>query len=127
MIMNSPWTTLKRVISYQVVDASKQSITIPLQVHEQFGSKDSNTCNTSITTGETCYSISNGVIGDVMTVGCNSVGGSCGFTYTHQQWVWCSSAGDVIIATPGDLIVHNNSISVGGNTTGFPAGTEIFR
>jgi hypothetical protein len=32
----------------------------------------------------------------------------------------------VVIATPGDLIIHDNEVSVGGNTARFATGTCIY-
>src|SRR5579885_2621717 len=49
--------------------------------------------------------------------GCNSVGGSCGFTYTQQQWIFCEGPASFVLATIGDLVVQNNSISVAGTTS----------
>src|SRR4051812_20148979 len=53
---------------------------------EQFTSKSANTCNSTINTSETCSTDVGGTFVDAISVGCNSVGGSCGVTYTHQQW-----------------------------------------
>lgn len=80
-------TTSIRQITYQVVDASNNPVIDLLSVREQFSSKSANSCNTSVQTGETCSPISGGSFTDMLSVGCNSVGGTCGFTYTHQQWV----------------------------------------
>ena len=118
-------TTTFRKISYQIVDASNTPVQAFVTIREQFTSKSANTCNTTIQTSESCSLIGLGSFSDGITVGCNSVGGSCGTTYTHQQWVWCANP-PVVIATPGDLIIHNNGVSVGGNTTGFTPGTYIY-
>lgn len=120
-------STARRLITYQEVDVNNNPVGT-IHSREQFASKSANSCNTTINTSETCSQDTNGSFTDALSVGCNSVGGSCGVTYTHQQWLWCPGGGkpDVVIATPGDLIIHNDSISVGGNTTQFPAGTEIY-
>jgi hypothetical protein len=94
-----------------------------VSTEEQFASKGTNSCNTTISTSETCSPDSDGVLKDAITVGCNSVGGSCGVTFTKQQWLYCPASGTpVVFATPGDLVIHNNSVTVGGYAS-FPAGT----
>lgn len=120
-------TTVRRLIKYQSVDVNNASVGT-IQTKEQFGTKFANTCNNGAPgTSETCSSDTNGIFTDQLFIGCNTVGGSCGVTYTHQQWLWCPAGGTpVVIATPGDLIVHNDMVSVGGNTSGFPAGTYIY-
>jgi hypothetical protein len=83
--------------------------------------------NGDLRTSETCSADTNGVFTDLLFIGCNSVGGSCGVTFTHQQWLWCPPNGAaVVIATPGDLIIHDNEVSVGGNTARFATGTCIY-
>ena len=121
-------TTARRLIKYQEVDINNAPVGT-IQSKEQFGSKSPNSCNNGNPgTNETCSTDTSGVFTDQLWIGCNSVGGSCGVTYTKQQWLWCPPNGGtaVVIATPGDVIVHNNSISVGGNTAGFAAGTYIY-
>jgi hypothetical protein len=121
-------TTVRRLITYQSVDVNNTPVGT-IQTKEQFGSKSANTCNNANPgTNETCSADPNGIFTDQLFIGCNSVGGSCGVTYTKQQWLWCPPGGGlaVVIATPGDDIVHNDSVSVGGNTAGFPAGKYIY-
>lgn len=118
-------STAIREINYQIVDVTNAPVNDLLSVREQFGSKSQNTCNTTVHTTESCTLIALGNFIDVLTVGCNSVGGSCGYTYTHQQWVYCGTS-PIVIGTPGDLIVHNDVISVGGNVIGFVPGTYIY-
>jgi len=119
--------TVRRLITYQEVSANNAPVGT-VQSKEQFGSKSANTCNNGdLTTSETCSADTNGVFTDLLFIGCNSVGGSCGVTFTHQQWMWCPPNGAaVVIATPGDLIIHDNDVSVGGNTAGFATGTCIY-
>src|SRR6202171_6285287 len=121
-------TTSRRLIRYQEVDVNDRAVGT-IQSKEQFANKSTNTCNNGNPgTNETCSTDTNGIFTDQLWIGCNSVGGSCGVTYTKQQWLWCPPGGGtaVVIATPGDVIVHNDSISVGGNTAGFSAGTYIY-
>ncbi len=87
---NCPNTKI-RIVAYQIQDASSVDFKINIPTKEQFGSKSSNTCNTTITTSEICSDTPSGIIHDTLSVGCNSVGGSCGYTYANQQW---SSARD---------------------------------
>jgi hypothetical protein len=120
--------TFRRLITYQSVDLNNNPVGT-IQTKEQFASVSTNTCSSgTLNTTLTCTTDPNGIFRDVLFVDCNSVGGSCGITSTKQQWLWCPPGGGaaVIIATPGDLIVHNDSISVGGNTSGFSAGTCIY-
>jgi hypothetical protein len=113
---NCPNTKL-RILAYQIQDANGNDVTTDVQTKEQFASKSSNTCNTTITTSETCGGTPGGIIHDSLTVGCNSVDNGCGYTYTKQQWVWCNGATNTVIGTVGDLVVHDNAISVGGSYT----------
>jgi hypothetical protein len=118
--------TVRRDITYSEVDVNGNNVGT-INTKEQFGSKSANTCNTTINTSETCSPDSGGILTDHLWVGCNSVGGSCGYTYTHQQWLYCPSGGGtaVVFATPGDLVVHNNSVTVSGHAS-FSTGTKIF-
>jgi len=120
-------STKARYITYDMVDS--QGITLStLNGREQFGSKSANSCNNGTPqTQETCHSMAYAEFQDQLSVACNSVGGSCGFTYTAQVWQWCPDTGSpVTVGKPGDLVVHNDSISVGGNTSGFTKNTKIY-
>jgi hypothetical protein len=121
---NCPNTKI-RIVAYQIQDASSVDFKINIPTKEQFGSKSSNTCNTTITTSEICSDTPSGIIHDTLSVGCNSVGGSCGYTYANQQWVFCKGPASSILATIGDLVVHNNSISVAGTTSSLKG--RVFR
>lgn len=117
-------STVRRIITYSEVDVNGNNVGT-ISTKEQFASKGTNTCNTTIHTSETCSSDSGGILADAITVGCNSVGGSCGVTFTKQQWLYCPSGGTpAVFATPGDLVIHNDSVTVGGQTY-FPPGTII--
>jgi hypothetical protein len=121
-------TTARRLIEYQEVDINNAPVGT-IQSKELFGNISTNTCkNGNPSTSSTCSTDDNGVFTDALSINCNSVGGSCGMTLTKQQWLWCPANGatPVVIATPGDIILHNDSISVGGNTAGFAAGTYIY-
>jgi len=69
---NCPNTKL-RILAYQIQDANGNDVTADVQTKEQFASKSSNTCNTTITTAETCSGTPSGIIHDSLSVGCNSV------------------------------------------------------
>ena len=126
VVCTSSSNTVRRRISYSEVDANENTIAGDVSVKEQFATMGVNTCNTNIRTTQTCTTTTGGFLGDQLFVGCNSVGGSCGFTYTNQQWLWCPASGStpVVIAAPGDLVVHNDSVTVSGCTK-FPMGTKI--
>ena len=113
---NCPNTKL-RILAYQIQDMNGNDITGDVQTKEQFSAKGANTCNTQITTSETCSGTPNGIIHDSLSVGCNTVDNGCGYTYKNQQWVWCNGATNTVIGTVGDLVVHDNAISVGGSYT----------
>ena len=113
---NCPNTKL-RILAYQIQDANGNDVTANVQTKEQFASKSANTCGNTITTSETCSGTPNGIIHDSLSVGCNSVDNGCGYTFTNQQWVWCNGTTNTVIGTVGDLVVHDNAISVGGSFT----------
>lgn len=126
-------TTKVRTVLYQIVDANNNFLVAPFQVKEQFDSTGSNSCGNGdlhLTTNCTGLSLSAiGAIADTLTVACNSSSDpACGFTLTNQRWLWCPASGgpSVVLGKIGDLIVHNNSISVGGNLIGRPTGTCVF-
>lgn len=110
---NCPNTKI-RILAYQIQDTNGNDLIGDVQTKEQFASKGTNTCNTTIGTSETCSGTPGGIIHDTLTVGCNSVDNGCGYTYTKQQWVWCNGTTNPVIGTVGDLVVHDNAISVGG-------------
>lgn len=113
---NCPNTKL-RILAYQIQDASGNDIKMNESTKEAFGSKSSNTCNTSVVTSESCSDTPSGIIHDTITVGCNTVDNGCGYTYTRQQWILCHGPASFPIGTVGDLVVHDNAISVGGSFT----------
>jgi len=116
--------TVRRDITYSEVDANGKNVGT-ISTEEQFASKGTNTCNTTIQTSETCSPDVGGILTDHIGVGCNSVGGSCGVTFKTQKWLYCPSGGTPVpFATPGDLVIQNNSVTVGGYAS-FPPGTKI--
>jgi len=113
-----------RRIKYQIVDVNENPVIGAVSIREQFASKSAESCGTTVSTSETC-TLANSAFVDNLTVGCNSIGGSCGHTYTRQTWQWCGPSTPLSIGTPGDIVVHNDLISVGGNFIFIP-GTDIF-
>ncbi|MDQ1640408.1 MAG: hypothetical protein QOF62_3747 [Pyrinomonadaceae bacterium] len=107
-----------RQIKFKVVDSNgKNTGATPMQ--EYFSSLSTNTCRSDGAgpTPDSCAPTdSKGQFTDNITVNCNSVGGSCGYTIT-DQWQWCASGQTP--ATVGTLTetVHNNAITVNGVTT----------
>jgi hypothetical protein len=64
------------------------------------------------------YDPYNGRYIDSITVNCNTVGGSCGYSLT-DQWQWCPPGGtDKTLTTLTDT-VHHDGITVNGNSTTF--------
>ena len=113
-----------RQIKYQIVDVNENPVIGAVSIREQFASKSAESCGTTVSTSETC-TLANSAFVDNLTVGCNSIGGSCGHTYTRQTWQWCGPSTSLSIGAPGDIVVHNDLISVGGNFIFIP-GTDIF-
>ena len=81
--------TKVRFVTYQIEDDNNKDFVNDVNTREQFSNTPVSTCGNPISLGLSCTPTPGGVIPDSFTVGCNSVGGSCGFTATHQQWVWC--------------------------------------
>src|SRR5260370_41487484 len=80
---------------------------------EQFDSISANTCNNG-TFGTNSCSNPTSALGGItynLSIGCNSVGGSCGATLTNQRWFVCNFGG-LPIGSPGTLVVHNDGITV---------------
>ncbi|MGO9096908.1 MAG: Ig domain-containing protein [Bryobacteraceae bacterium] len=122
---------LVRYIGYNVVDVGGNQVNNVIQVDELLGSKTPSDGTSScdgqkVGTTETCGTVVSGSFGDGLSSGCGATPG-CGFSDT-QQWNWCGRGGsqpDQNIGTVGQDIVHNDSISVRGNTNGSLTGTSI--
>ncbi len=115
-----------RTISYAVVDINENQVTKIMSAGEQFDSISANTCNNGTFGTNSCSNPTSalGGITDNLSIGCNSVGGSCGATLTNQRWFLCNFGG-LPIGSPGTLVVHNDVITVGGRTFFF-VGEDIF-
>lgn len=119
-------TTVRRTITYSEVDVNEKNVGT-ISTKEQFGSIEPNTCNSGDISSQVCAPDKGGILKDLLWVGFNTVGDPCGFTATNQQWLWCprSDAAPVVLATTGDLVVHNDSVTVHGCAK-FPKGTKIY-
>jgi hypothetical protein len=114
---NCPNTKI-RIITYQIQDSIGIDIKDDnVQTKEQFASKGTNTCLNPIKTSDNCGATPAGIIHDTLSVGCNTVGNGCGFTFKKQQWLWCHGTASTVIGTIGDLVVQDNKISVNGSYT----------
>jgi len=127
-ILNNCPNTKYRLITYQVQTGGGTlgvDIKTDTQTKDTFSLVGNNTCNTGQKNSTSCSTDTGGQFQDQLSVNCNTVGGSCGFTNTNQQWQWCPPNGSAsqVIATIGDLVVHNHGISVGGSFTVYPKGT----
>lgn len=122
-----------RDITYDILDANGNYVTGATPVDEAFSPyAPTNSCGNGSPTATGCTNSQNdGSFTDELTVHCNTVGGSCGFTMT-QQWHWCpSSAAEVAIGTLANDIVHADSITVLGykvppDTGEIPTGTKVY-
>ena len=118
--------TVSRMIVYSEVDINGMNVGT-ISTREHFDFVGSNSClNGNPITSSSCSPDVGGILSDTMTVGCNSMGGSCGYTALAQKWQFCPPFGGtpVTIGAPGDLVVHNDYITVGGSLAFLP-GTKI--
>jgi hypothetical protein len=121
--------TIYRQISYDVVDGNNQFVS-GVSIRESLYGESANSCNNGYPTPTGCTTTS-GSFTDTLSVNCNQVGGSCGFT-TNQQWLWCPPGYQMVVL--GTLLsdgLHNNSISVLSHTVPpetnrIPTGTEVY-
>jgi hypothetical protein len=122
---------LIRKINYVWVNTAFQQVPGTINIRESFSSKNpangTTTCSGFVVnTTEACSSttFTSGFM-DVLHVTGACVPNGCGFTFSNQEWWWCSKPSgepDQKIANIGTLIVHSDSTSVGGNTTGYSRG-----
>ena len=118
-------TSLRRVITYQVVDQYNIPITTPLSIGERFFALNDHTCGAGAPEPSSCHVYSNGRFTDTLFAGCTPFGGGCGYDVLNQI-IYCRS-----LAVPkpiGSLNeqVHADQITVNGNSTNFPPGTNIY-
>jgi len=112
-----------------VVDANDNEMPSAIVTKEQFSSITLDSCNNQppIINSTCTLGTSFSSIPDKLTASCNYQQNLCGFTATHQQWLWCPPEGQpVVIGTIGDLQVYGTYIFVNGNSVGFVPGTHIY-
>jgi hypothetical protein len=118
-------TSLRRVITYQVVDQYNIPISASLSIGERFFSLNDHTCGAGAPSPSSCRVFANGQFIDTLFAGCTPSGGSCGYDVLNQI-VYCRA-----LAVPQPLgslneQVHANQITVNGNSTSFTPGTNIY-
>src|SRR6266403_4698758 len=109
-------TSLRRVITYQVVDQYNNPISVPLSIGERFFVLNDHTCGAGAPNPSSCRIFSSGQFTDTLLAGCTPIGGSCGYDVLNQI-VYCRS-----LAVPKPLgslneQVHADQITVNGNST----------
>jgi len=117
---------VERFVTYFVVDRNLDSITTP--VAEQFvAGPSTNSCGNgpaapTLCTAPTALS----EFTDRLTVGCNSVGGSCGYSLTNE-WSSCPTGGASVPMGSTSWTIQNSSTSVliGGVAYTLPGGSMI--
>ncbi len=115
--------TIERDIKYDVVDANGSPVS-SFNIKEAFSGLTSNTCQNGGPSPSPCTAASYSFT-DGLSVECNTVGGSCGFTIAIQQWHWCPSGFlEVAIGTLHNTSVYNNAVTVLGLTVP-PEANEI--
>jgi hypothetical protein len=115
-----------RALKLKVVDTAGNFCgAVPLQ--ELFSNLTTNTCRSDGQgpTPDSCFnSAADGTFTDNLTVNCNTVNGSCGYSLT-DKWQYCPTGGTAkTLATLND-IVHANQVTVNNNTAGFSHDTPL--
>lgn len=125
-----------RQTQVQLVTGSDVPITTSQPVAESFSGMTSNTCtpNYGQPVPSACAATSSGVFLDTQSVAgipnnpsgfcVSETPAGCGFSLT-STWAACGSGlANNIWTSP--RVVHNNSNTMNGNTTGFPTGTQLY-
>jgi len=121
-------SSLHRDVNYNVLDLSQQVIVRPISVLETVNPSTQSSCNGyGLNTTYACRPIASGNFTDSLDPGCPAtaqLANGCGYTFPQQVWEWCNPqpVSPVSIGDIGQDIVHNNYISLGGNSTGFSTG-----
>jgi hypothetical protein len=106
---------VRRLINYDIVDANGLSVS-NVSVDEALSNVTSNTCQNGPPKPSTCALVGSSFT-DGLTVDCNTVGGSCGFTIGIQQWHWCAASTlKVAIGTLSNDVIHNDATTILGHT-----------
>jgi hypothetical protein len=127
-------STLIRAITYIIEDSNNSQLGSSVSIRETAPSNLTSSCNGStVQTGNVCFLNTSdsphsiGLFTDFISPGCPSSPSNspCGFTYSSQQWQWCSAGGNVSIGTIGSVSAQNTLINLGGNVLGFTPGTTF--
>jgi len=115
-----------RFITYNIVDQNGAAISTPIK--EVFISgPTTNTCNNGASSPTMCTAPSSfQQLTDELTVGCNSVGGTCGYAVTNQ-WQTCPTGGtSVPIGTTSWTIQDTSTtITIGSTPYTLPGGNQV--
>ena len=118
----------ERLIKYRVVDRNGSTITRPISLKEHYISVSQTTCGNAQPEPSPCsigyVIVPSGEFFDHLST-CYDPGGTCGYDL-RWQWQWCPVRRAALPLATFDGYVHNNQVSVNGNTTGFTPGMEIF-
>ena len=118
-----------RALTLQVVDRNGNNVRGVVPIKEKFVSITTNTCGNGNPVASGCSSTNatNGEFTDHIGVGCNSVGGSCGYDIT-KQYLWCPLRRAALPIGTYSGYTHSNAISVAGVVSppdSMSAGTRI--
>ena len=130
-------SSLVRIITYRVDDASGARIQFPFSMRENVPTNIVSSCNGGVVqTGANCtlntlYAPNlTGEFSDYLSPGCpnSRTNVPCGFQFTNQQWQWCPNGGQpTSMGTIGADNVQNTIINVDGNILGFTPGTKFWK
>lgn len=104
-----------RNITYNIADQSGNAINTPIQ--EAFNSISANSCGNGAPTPTSCTQSPLSQFTDHLSVGCNGVGGACGFNLVNQ-WRSCPVAGTSVPLGTTTWQIENNSttLTIGSNS-----------
>jgi len=123
-----------RNITYNIVDQNENAVTTPIK--EVFNSLSANSCANGSPSPTVCTGGGTSQFTDTLSVYCNTVGGSCGFSL-QNQWQSCPSNGIAVPLGTTNWQILNSvttltlgsstySLPLSGTATPVPSGTKIF-
>jgi hypothetical protein len=111
---------LFREVKYAIYDAVGNQITqTNFQYREVLSNLSTNSCGGGVSVNNNCSNLPVLNFVDNLSTGCfvGTPSTPCGWTASNQQWQWCKPDGSTeSIGTPGALFVHNDFITVNGNS-----------
>src|SRR6185437_14135363 len=123
-----------RNITYDIVDQNGNTIQmqngngdlVGPNIAEVFNSISSNSCGNGTPPPTSCTAANVTQFTDHLFVGCNTVGGSCGYTLTNQ-WRTCPAGGSQAPIGTTAWTIHNNAttIVIGGISYSLPGGNQV--